>query len=366
MNQHVAVRFAPFFSSLLAVAAALLTGAFLLEARGYDALAAYRLMGARGLGSSFGLTEILIKSAPLLIVAAGLLVALKAGVWNIGIDGQFLVGALASGVVGAGLADHLPDPGPVLAGMLAGLAGGVAWAVVPAVLRVRFGLNEIITTLVMNYVAINFTAWLVKGPLKDPAVVPPQTRLVPRHARLPELPGTEIHVGLVIGLIAVLLVAAIFRFSVLGFQWWVLGQNRRAAVHAGMPIGRLTAGALLVSGGLAGLAGGNDVLGVRGLFQANWNPGYGFAGFALVYLARLAPLWVIPVAGFFSFLLLGGDLMARSADIPTPFVQVLEGLMLLFFAVAVAIERGWAATRRRRIARGDAASIPPGPIGEVT
>ncbi|MGH2558952.1 MAG: ABC transporter permease [Thermomicrobiales bacterium] len=344
----------PLASSIVAIALALLAGGLFLEARGNDALDAYRILLDAGLGDAGSVTETLKKSAPLLIVGAGLLIALKAGVWNIGIDGQVLIGAVCAGIVAPELAGRLPDVLMLPIAALAGFAGGLAWAVVPGVLRVRWGLNEIITTLMMNYVAINVTAWLVKGPVKDPSVVPPQTKLIPREHRLPDIPGTEVHVGLVLGLVVVFAVFVLFRATVPGFMLAILGRNRRAAVHAGMPVGRLTLASLLLSGGFAGLAGAIDVLGVKGLFQGNWNPGYGFTAFALVYLARLSSLWLIPFAGFFAFLIAGGDVMPRRADIPTYYVEMLEGLMLLFFAVAVFLERTLASRRPSVVGAGPA------------
>jgi simple sugar transport system permease protein len=332
-------RLAPLAGSVLAIVAAFVAGGLFLELRGKEALGAYELLFRRGLGTSYGVTETLIRMAPLLIVSAGLLIALRAGVWNIGLDGQLLVGALFAGVVASEVVGRVPNPVMWAIAAAAGFGGGLAWAVVPALLRVRWGLNEIITTLMMNYVAFNVTSWLVKGPVKDPAVVPPQTRLIPTEARLPDIPGTGVHIGLVVGLVVALLVAVLFRSTVPGYMLDVLGKNRQAAVHAGMPVGRLTALALLLSGGFAGLAGANDILGVKGLFQGNWNPGYGFAAFALVYLARLNSLWIIPFAYFLSFLAIGGEMMARPLSIPTYFVEMLEGLMLLFFAVAVFLER---------------------------
>jgi simple sugar transport system permease protein len=336
----------PLLSSLFAIFAAFAVGGLFLAARGKDPLAAYAILLERGLGTSYGITETLIRMAPLLIVAAGLLISLRAGAWNIGIDGQVLVGALVAGVAGSALVGSVPDPVMWLVAAIAGFLGGLLWAVVPAVLRVRWGLNEIITTLMMNYVALNVTSWLVKGPVKDPAVVPPQTRLIPKDARLPDLFGSGVHVGIVVGLLVALLVAALFRYTVLGFRLDVLGKNRFAAIHAGMPVGRLTMLALLLSGGFAGLAGANDILGVKGLFQGNWDPGYGFAAFALVYLARLNSLWIIPFAWFLSFLAIGGEMMARPLGIPTYYTGMLEGLMLLFFAVAVYLERRYAPAAR--------------------
>jgi simple sugar transport system permease protein len=237
----------------------------------------------------------------------------------------------------------------LLSGAVAGFAGGLVWAIVPAVLRVRWGLNEIITTLMMNYVAVNVTSWLVKGPARDKAHVAAQTKLIPFQDWLPRIPGTEVHVGLIAGLVVVALVAVLFRSTVLGFMFDVLGRNPRAALHAGLPVGRLTALALLLSGGFAGLAGANDVLGIQGLFKGNWNPGYGFTAFALVYLARLNAVWLVPFAFFFSFLLIGGESMPRRADVPTYYVDMLEGLMLLFFAAVVYFERRYSPGIRRAV-----------------
>ncbi|MBA3413723.1 MAG: ABC transporter permease [Chloroflexia bacterium] len=350
----------PLVSSLFAILAAFVAGGVFLALRGKDPLAAYAILFSRGLGTPYGIVETLIRMAPLLIVAVGLLISLRAGVWNIGIDGQLLVGALFSGVVAAEVVGRVPDPVMWVVAAGAGFLGGVLWAVVPGLLRVRWGLNEIITTLMMNYVAINVTAWLVKGPVKDPAVVPPQTTLIPPENRLPDLFGSGVHIGLIVGLVVAALVAVLFRSTVLGFMLDVVGKNRQAAVHAGMPVGRLTILALLLSGGFAGLAGANDVLGVKGLFQGNWNPGYGFAAFALVYLARLNSLWIIPFAYFISFLAIGGEMMARPLAIPTSYVEMLDGLMLLFFAVAVFLERVFAPA-----VRGGATAAEPNPEVEA-
>lgn len=329
----------PLLSSALAIVAAFLVGAIFLLLVGKNPLEAYKLLVSRGLGSSFGITETLIKMAPLLMVSAGLVIALKASVWNIGINGQFLVGASLVGITAAKLTGVLPLVLMLVVSALVGFIGGAAWGVIPAFLKVRYGLNEIITTIMMNYVAIYVTSWLVKGPFKDPAVVPPQTPLIPKAFRLPPLPSTRVHIGVLIGLLVVLLVYLMFRNTTLGFKMTVLGRSRTAAVHAGMPVNRLVVLSLLLSAGLAGLAGANDVLGVKGLFQGEWNPAYGLTGFALVFLARLNGLLVIPFTYFFAFLLFGGEMMARTARIPAFFVEFLEGLMLVFFAVAVYVER---------------------------
>jgi simple sugar transport system permease protein len=164
---------------------------------------------------------------------------------------------------------------------------------------------------------------------------------IPAALRLPELPLTRVHIGLLVGLIVVLLIHFMFQRGTVGFALTVLGRSRKAAFHAGLPVNRLTLAALLVSAGLAGLAGANDVLGVKGLFQGEWNPMYGLTGFALVFLARLNGLAVIPLAYFLALLDFGGELMARTAQIPAFYVPLLEGLMLIFLAMSAYVERAY-------------------------
>ena len=329
----------PVLNSLLAVLAAFLAGGVFLWILGKDPLQAYGILFSRGLGSSFGITETLIKMAPLLLVSAGLLITLKAGVWNIGIDGQFLIGASLVGIVAPQLAGRVPLVVLLLLGAGAGFVGGAVWGAVPALLKVRYGLNEIITTIMMNYVAIYVTSWMVKGPFKDPLVVAPQMATIPQEFRLPLLPFTRIHLGVLIGVLVVLLVYFMFRYGTTGLALTVLGRSRKAAAHAGLPVNRLVILALLLSAGLAGLAGANDVLGVKGLFQGEWNPEYGLTCFSLVFLARLNGALVFPFAYFFAFLLFGGEMMARTAQIPAFYVPMLEGLMLIFFAISAYFER---------------------------
>lgn len=351
---------APLVTSVFAFAVALAIGGGLLAVTGHDPWPVYDTIFGRGFGSEFGLTEAAIKAAPLLFIGAGLLVALRGGVWNIGVDGQFLLGAMLVGVVAPPLAGDVPDPVLWIGGAVFGAVGGLLWAVIPAVLRVRYGLNEIITTIMFNYVAISLTAYLVKGPFQDESVVSPQTRSIPVDHRLGQIPGTDVHVGVVAGVLAVALVAFLLARTTFGFKIGMLGQSRRAALHAGYPIGRLTVGAMLISGGLAGVAGANDVLATKGLFQANWYPEYGLAAFALVYLARLRPVLVVPMALLFGVLSLGGDLL-RSDDVPNYFIPFLEGLMLICLAAAVRLERAGVMTRLAANWRNPTRAIGRGP-----
>jgi ABC-type uncharacterized transport system permease subunit len=330
-------RLGPALGSTLAIAGALLGGAALLALSGIDPVRAYGLLLGRAV-TAFGVTETLVRMAPILLVATGILIGFKAGLFNVGIDGQFLIGAFLVGVAGPTWLPALP-PGVgllVLAGL--GFVGGALWAVVPALLKVRYGLHEIITTIMMNYVAVLLTGWLVKGPFRDPTVVPPQTPVILEPYRLPALVD-RVHVGLLAGIAVLVAVHLLLGHTRLGYKITVLGRSRKAAIHAGFPVGGLTFGVLLASAGFAGLAGASDVLSVKGLFQGEWNPGYGLASVSLVLLARLNAVAVLPLAYFFSFLLLGGELMSRDAGIPVFFIDVLNGLMLVFFAAGEYLER---------------------------
>ena len=315
-----------------------MTGGIILFAIGKNPIVYFGLLFARGMGA-LGLIESIIKMIPLLIISAGLLVCFSAGLWNIGSDGQFLIGAMLTGWAAPWLSNALPYPAYLITIGILGVFGGMAWILLPAVLKARCDINEIITTLMMSWVAINLVTWLVKGPINDLSTVPAQTTLIPMAYRLPMIPLTRIHAGLIIGVLILIGMHLVVRKTTLGYQFRVMLNNKKAAVHAGMCVPRLTLYGLLISGGLAGLAGAGDVLAVKGLFQGNWNPQYGMTAIPLVFLARLNGWAVIPLAFFFSFIALGGEFVARDLGVPVFFVHVLEGLTLLFFAASEYLEK---------------------------
>jgi simple sugar transport system permease protein len=329
----------PAVLSLVSILLSLISGAIILLIIGKDPVLYFRLMFARGLGTSLGIFEAIIKMAPLLIISAGLLPCFSAGLWNIGAEGQFLIGAMLTGWAAPFLSGALPFPIYLVAVLLLGIAGGMAWILIPAMLKARSDINEIITTLMMSWVAINLVAWLVKGPINDLSTVPAQTTLIPLAYRMPQIPFTRIHIGWIIGLISLLSMHWMIRRTTLGYQLRVLLANKKAARHVGMSVPGLTIYGLLISGGFAGLAGASDVLAIKGLFQSSWNPHYGMTAIPLVFLARLNGWAVIPLAFFFSFLAVGGEFVARDLGVPAFFVHVLEGMTLLFFAASEYLEK---------------------------
>ena len=330
---------APALYSILSIVFALVTGGIILLFIGVNPLVYFGQLFAQGMFTSLGVVESIIKMAPLLIVSAGLLACFSAGLWNIGVEGQFLIGAMLAGWAAPTLANILPFPIYLAAVALLGILGGMAWILLPAVLKARYDMNEIITTLMMTWVAVNLVTWLVKGPINDLSTVPAQTVLIPMEHRMPMIPFTRIHLGLIFGIAVLLGMHYVIRKTTLGYQFRVLLANRRAAVHVGINVSRVTIWGLLISGGFAGLAGVSDVLAIKGLFQGDWNPAYGMTAIPLVFLARFNGWAVIPLAFFFSFLSVGGEFVARDLGVPVFFVHVVEGLTLLFFATSEYFEK---------------------------
>jgi general nucleoside transport system permease protein len=321
----------------------LATAALLLLVFGRDPLAVYGDVLRRGLLSPSGLQDSLVRTSPLILMGLGLVVAFRAGLWNIGGDGQFLVGAALVAGAAPSLVALLPGgPGLILLCLL-GAAGGAAWALPPALLRAGYGMNEIVTSLMMTFVGINLANLLVKGPFRSRQTLVPQTDALPASELLPYLPGTRVHAGLAVALVVAVLGHLVLTRTSFGLRLLVLGSSPRAAAHAGLRTTALTVAAFCLSGGLIGLAAAVEILGVWGYLRADWNPGFALPLFALVFLARLNALAVIPLAGFYAVLSTGGGYAARRAGLPEDVLLVLVGMILLFLA-AFALEG-----QRRRV-----------------
>lgn len=336
--------------TLIPVVAALLAGAVILLILGRDPLAFYGDLFRAGLVSSSGWQGMLTRLAPLLLIGMGYIIAFRAGLWNIGGDGQFLLAAAVVAGLGPAVMGGLPrGPGLVVLGLVGLVVGGL-WTVLPAYLRAWHGVNEVITTLMMSFIAINLANLLIRGLWRSTETTVPQTSAVPLDELLPRFGGTTIHVGIVLGLAAVVIGWYILDRTATGLRLTVLGANRRAALHAGFQVKRLVLGAFFASGALIGLGGAVEILGVWGYMRADWNPGFGLALFALVFLARLNPFAMVPLAAFYAVLEIGGHEAARRASLDYDFILVLIGLVLLFLAVSRYLAAP-AAQRRRAIER---------------
>lgn len=330
---------------------ALLSCGVLLAVIGRDPVAFYADTLQAGVLRSSGLQDTITRMAPILLVAAGLIVAFRAALWNLGSDGQYLLAAAMVAGTAPALLSAVPPPlGWLMLGLL-GMAVGAAWTIIPAWLRARYGLNEIVTTLMMTFVGAGLANLLVKGPFDGPSTVP-QTAVVDPSLTLLDLPGTRIHIGVVVALLAVVAIYLLFARTSFGMRIDVMGANPRAAEHVGIGVPRLIILTFLLSGALIGLAAAVDMLGIFGYMRADWNPAYGLKVVPLVFLARLNALAVIPFAAFFSVLSIGGEYAARRADLPSDFLLLVIGLVLLFMVVTQYLsdkrERGERILPRRR------------------
>jgi len=318
---------------LLPVALALIAGAVLLLLLGKDPLAYYGYVIKRGLLSPTGLQASITRTIPLLTIAAGLIVAFRAGLWNLGVDGQFLLAAVCVAALAPALVTVMPVLPAILICFVVAFAVGALWSLIPALLKARHGINEIISTLMMSFLGVSLANVLIKIPFNDPTTTVPQTATLPVEDRLLRLGDTTIPCGILIALAAVLLVHVMMERTSLGMKLQIVGANPRAARHAGLNLQRLTVVAFALSAGLAGLAGALDVLGVHGTIRADWNPAYGILVIPLVFLARFNGYAVIAFVFFFAVLMIGGESAARRLGVPNFFVLVLVALLMIFFAV---------------------------------
>jgi len=313
---------------LLALAAA----GGIIWAMGVNPLQFYGDIIALGLGGT-GWQKSLTLMAPLLLIALGLIIAFRAQLWNLGYGGTYL---LAAAVV-AGTAPAIMQAVPFLLGVLLllamAIAVGAAIGFLPAWLKSKYGTNEIVTSLMMSFIAIGAANLLVKGPFQDPGVTVPQTRVLDLGLMLPFIPGTRIHVGFVIVLVIVLVFHVILTRSAFGLKIDVLGASPKAATHAGINVKRLIVVVFLLSSGMIALAGAIDMLGLWGYMRTGFNPTYGDKILPFVFLARLNPLGSIPLVAFTAVLATGGTIAAQQVGLSVDFLLIIVALILFFMTV---------------------------------
>ena len=329
-------------AAILAVAGVM----FVVLAGGYDVGHAATALWNGAAGNSYSFfTGTLMRATPLIIIGLAVAIAFRAGVLNIGAEGQLLAGASAAVTVGL-LSSNWSGWVSVPAELVAGMLAGAAWASIAAILKRRFGVLEVISTLMLNFVALFGVSFLVRGPLQESTRVFPQTAPIPLSARLPVIiPGQRLHLGFVFAIALAVFVWWMLRFSATGFRVRVVGAGAPAAASAGrVNVDRVVFGSFLASGAVAGLGGAVQVIGVTYALFEGISPGYGYTAIAVALLARLNPLGVIVAGIFFGGLEAGGAGMQRDAGVPAGFVSVIEALAILGVlavdrARAVAMER---------------------------
>ena len=330
---------------LIPVLLALSVGGLILLVLGKDPLTYYGYVVKRGLLSWGGLQETLTRMAPLLLIAAGLIVAFRAGIWNLGGDGQFLLAAVVTAALGPALIEVLPRGVTLALCMIVAMLVGSLWSLIPAVLKARYGVNEIITSLMMSFLGISFANVLVKLVFHDPTTTVPQTRELPVADRLPRIFDTTIHSGVLIAIAVVILVHLMMTRTSFGLKLQVVGANPAAAIHAGLSVAWLTIATFALSAGLIGLAGSVEILGVWGTVRADWNPAFGLLVVPIVFLARFNGYAVICLTLFFAALMIGGESAARRIGVPQHYVLVLVALLLIFLALVEYLDH----LRRKRL-----------------
>jgi len=322
---------------ILAVAAALALAGLLIALAGASAPAAYAQILISAYGSKLAATETLTRATPLILTGLAAAVAFRARLWNIGAEGQLYLGAIAVAAASSKGLENLPGAVQIPLLLLVGAAAGAVWLLAALWFRLRFAVDEVVTTLLLNFVAVLFVSMLIDTVLKDPAAFGwPQSESVADAAMLPKLIArSRLHLGLLIAVGLAVAIHWVQSRTVFGLQTRAAGLNPTAARFAGVPLGRTLVAVAIVSGGLAGLAGAIEVMGVKGYVTTDLSPGYGYSGIVVAMLADLHPLGIIFAALFTATMFVGADGMSRSLGVPSYIADVTVALSLLTMLVGV-------------------------------
>lgn len=316
--------------SILAIILALLIGALLISIAGVNPWEAYAYLIKGSFGNRYGFGETLTRFVPLLFASLSFAVAHKAGFFNVGAEGQIYIGAIGALLVGAYM-NGIPPVLHVILSLFAGFVFGTIWAGIAGLLKVFLGSNELINTMMLNYVAILLVEFLIHGPLKDPELFIYQSKAVLPSARLPIiLPRTPLHLGFIIALIVTVIVFYILYRTPIGYQMRTVGANLRAASYAGINIMGVTFVALITTGGLAGLGGAIELMGAQFRMVAGFSPGYGYDGIGIAVMGRYNPVGIVLATFLFAVIRVGTGAMQRGAGVPFPLLSVIQGLIIIF------------------------------------
>ncbi|MCO5073870.1 MAG: ABC transporter permease [Rhizobiaceae bacterium] len=325
---------------LAAVAATVVIASLLVLAAGASPFSVFYLVAKGAAGSQFALMETLSRATPLIFTGLAVAVAFRAKLWNIGAEAQLYMGGVMTVVLGTGL---LPLPSylliPII--MVAVMAAGALLLLGPAVLKTRFGVDEVVTTLLLNFIVLLFVSMLLEGVLKDPMGLGwPQSQKLIAEARLPRIvTGRRLHYGFVIAVVAAVAMWVVMKKTTLGYEMRAVGHNPEGARFLGIPVNRVLMKTALLSGGLAALAGFSEVAGLKGNLTLDLSPGFGYTGIVVAMLAVLNPLGVVASAIFVAGVFVGADAMSRSAGVPSYIADVMVATSLLTMVTAMLLVR---------------------------
>ncbi len=315
---------APILGAILGLA----LSALLVLIAGANPLVTYKAMFMGAFGGKTQITETLLKTGPLLMIGLGMTAAFRARVWNIGAEGQYYIGALLGSLVALFL-PNLPRPLLIFLMLAAGILGGALWGLVPAIFKIKNGVNEIISTLMLNYIAILFVTYLTRGPLQEPGGYLPMSAQFSEAAQLPTLFGTRLHLGTILVALLVPVVYVLLWHTPLGFRLRAVGSRDSVARYAGFSVEKSILFALIFSGALAGLAGIIEVSTYHLRLKAVISTGYGFGGILVALLGRMNPLGVVVSSIFFSALLIGAESMHVLTGLPVTLADAIQALIVL-------------------------------------
>ena len=354
--------FVPFIAAL----AAFVVGAIILVALGVNPIEAYKAMIEGALGSPNAIADTIVKATPLLFIGVGICVAFRGGMINIGGEGQMILGGLAATIAALAFPNW---PGWVIIPfcLLLGFMAGALWGLIPGALKAYLNVNEILTTIMLNAIAVQLMNYLLRGPLMDPLQLK-QGSFIPQTARfsiatdLPRLIPTRLHAGILLAILAAFLVWALLWRTTIGFRIRAVGLSKPAARRAGIRVNRFAVLAMVISGALAGLAGGVQVLGIsHRMFTdgtaTGFTGGAGFNGIVAALFGQLHPLGTIPAAFFFGAMIVGANQMQRTVQVSSSFITVLNGLLVIFVVSSELIRKRLAA--RREIMDMELAAMSP-------
>jgi simple sugar transport system permease protein len=316
---------------LAAIASALVIAGFLIALAGVDPFKAYRLIVVSAFGSRLSITETLVRATPLIFTGLAAAVAFRARIWNIGAEGQLYAGALVSATVGNSAVVIFPAPIAITLLILIGAAAGAILLIGPVFLRLQTGADEVVTTLLLNFIVLLFVSMMIEGPLRDPGGLGwPQSVAVDPSVTLPLLVSrSRLHVGFLLAIAVALALWFVQARTVFGLKVRAAGLNPDAARFAGVSLPRSLLVVAGLSGGLAGLAGTIEILGVRGYVTTDMSPGWGYSGIVVAMLGGLHPLGVIASAIFVALVFVGSNGMSRALNIPSYIADVIVSLSLL-------------------------------------
>jgi simple sugar transport system permease protein len=335
--------------SIVALAAALAVSALAIALSGSSPTAAFAALIEGAFGSFDSLSETAVKSCPLLLTGLAITVAFQAGVWNIGAEGQLLMGALAMTFLGTRMGESLPRSVALPMALTGAAILGALWAGVAAQLKLRRGVNEVISTIMLNFIALGLISYLVQGPLMESTGSYPQSDTLSASFLLPRWSPYRVHLGLPLALGLAFVVHVLLFRSVAGYEIRASGLNPAAARLAGIDVPKRLLLALLISGALAGLAGGIEVSAVTRRLYERLSPGWGFTAIAVGLLGRLSPAGVVVAALFFGALDAGSNAMQRAAGVSSVLVSIIQATVILFL-VALERQRWWPSTSGRSTA----------------